>query len=247
MEKPTFEVARAVVARAVTTINVDGRIYNAALAGPTNWHILRRADYGQGFRESTFGENLDLVHAAYSNKESPEAQSIIDKTRGLLIGGDTAIIYTPELIIVSDFPKVGGNRILMDENTLRARLGSHEVKKVIFSDDLKVRAIPYEFAAEWQDADEMRNNPFSIALTGDEEAPEKLAQIQEKIGKRGYVWALSKGTKDEIRVPSLSGYADRLYLSGDGWGVLDDCQVFAWGTSLVRAVRREHAQPVTFK
>ena len=66
----------------------------------------------------------------------------------------------------------------------------------------------------------MRSNPFSIALTGDENAPEKLAQIQEIISKRGYIFALPKGKKNEIRVPDLYGYADSLDLDGGNWGEL---------------------------
>ena len=216
-EKPTFEVARV-----VTTVTVGDKVYNSKPKGPDNFHTLRAQNYGEGFRQATYGEVVRLAHSAYLNSESPEAQAIIKSNRQSWTSGNTAIQYMPSGIYVIDEPQTADGRIVVaSEKDLTARLGSKEVKGVVFSDDGNVRRIGYDFAREWQTPAEIAKNPFAIALTGDEDAPEKMAEILGAIKKKGYVWALGKVSQPEIRVPVLNEYVNRLGLSGDGWDEFD--------------------------
>ena len=210
--KPSFEVQRA-----ITLVKIDGKVYNATPIGPKNWHNLRNAEYGQGFRQGSFGENVGLVHAAYMNQDSQEAQAIVCASRKSFITGNTAILYTPQTIFVQDSPQVTNRQIVMDAQTLESKIGKKTIQGVTFSDDGSVRAIPYDFAKEWQTSEQMRKNPFAIALTGDENAPEKIAEMQDVTQKKGYVWALGKGTQNEIRVPGVDGFDYRVFLGGDRW------------------------------
>lgn len=216
--KPTFKVTPPTV----VTVDVDGKVYNAKPVGPATWVGLRSQDYGPNFRQGTFGENFNVEHAAYLNPESEEAQGIIRAANKLWVTGNTGILYTPELIFVEDFPEVKDKRLYLSKKSLEKRLGSKEAKGVIFSNDGSVRAIPYNFAREWQKKDQIKDNPFSIALTGDEHAPSKLAEICEAIDKPWYIWALDKGTESEIRVPGLVEGAGGLCLGGDFLGGFGD-------------------------
>src|SRR3989344_1592115 len=206
----------------VGTIKTAGRVYtDSPIRG--NFNQLRQADYGKGFRQPTFGELLDLTISSYLNQGNNGADKVVQTAKQFFLSGNTAILYTPQLVIVQDMPRVENGRIVMDKDNLVSKLGLREENGVRFSDDGTIRSINYGFETEWQTTDQMRNNPFSIALTGDILAPEKLAEIQEKIGMKAYVWALDKGTNNVIRVPGLSEIDGRLVLGGDDWyGLLGD-------------------------
>jgi len=213
MNKPTFKSSSG----RVNPILVGDREYNACSRGPRKFHDLKQIDYGKGYKQGTFGDQLTLAHGAYLNQDNPDAQSIVGIFGSRIISGNTAMSYTPELIIVQDMPEVRDGRIVMDKKSLTSKLSKNAKKGVRFSDDGSIRAIQYGFAREWQNSDQMRINPFSIALTGNVNAPEMLAEIQDKIGKRGYIWALGKVSQSEIRVPVLFEFGDRLVLSGSNW------------------------------
>ena len=210
-------------------IETAGRVYTDTPVGSGNFHKLREANYGQGFRQATFGEILDLAHQSYLNQGNKGADNVVDATRNFWLSGNTAIRYTPEHVIVQDIPEVRDGIIVMDEKNLTSKLSKNSRMGVRFSDDGTIRAIPYGFGTEWQNSEQIRTNSFPIALTGNLEASEILAQIQDKIGKRGYVWALDKGTNNEIRVPVLGEDGDGLFLNGDFWGEFFDGSRHSFG------------------
>jgi len=110
---------------------------------------------------------------------------------------------------------------VMDENDLIRKLSKKSKKGVRFSDDGSIRSVQYGFGMQWQDSEQIRNNPLPIALTGDLEAGEKLAEIQNKIGKRGYVGVLDIFSQHVIKVPILSENEVGLILYDYAWGELD--------------------------
>ena len=203
------------------TIKTAGRVYtDSPING--NFHQLRQADYGKGFRQGIFGEQLALVHKAYFNQGDAGADNVVSVAGTLFISGNTAMKYIQDLVIVQDIPKVRNGRIVMDESKLIRKLSKNANKGVRFSDDGSIRAMPYGFGTEWQDSQQMKNNPFPILLTGDLEAGEKLAQIQDRIQKKGYIWALGQGINSVIRVPDLREFDGRLFLDGNIWDEFDD-------------------------
>ena len=222
MNKPTFKN----LSEGVNPVEIDGRVYNASPKGPGNFHTLREANYGKGFVQGTFGNQLVLVHGAYLNQDNSDARTIVETSKNHYILGNTAINYAPQLVIVQDMPEVRDGRIVMDEKSLTAKLSKNAKNGVRFSDDESIRALSYGFETGWQTTDQIRINPFSIALTGNVNAPEMLAEIQDKISKKGYIWALGQGTNNEIRVPGLNEDVDSLDLDGDWDGFGDDRSSF---------------------
>ncbi|MEK6924744.1 MAG: hypothetical protein AABW71_00725 [Nanoarchaeota archaeon] len=203
------------------TIETAGRVYADSPVGPGSFHKLKQADYGQGFRQATLREVLDLAHQSYFNQGITGADKVVQASRKFYLSGNTAILYVPNMVIVQDMPQVENGRIVMDEKSLTSKLSKNAKNGVRFSNDETIRALPYSFETGWQDAKQIEANPFTIALTGDIEAGKKLAQIQGQIGKRGYIWALGKGTDNQIRVPDLSEYVSSLGLNGYDWFDLD--------------------------
>src|SRR3989344_266808 len=121
MNKPTFKSSSG----GVNPILVGDREYNASSRGPGNFHDLKQADYGEGYKQGTFGDQLTLAHGAYLNQDNPDAQSIVGIFRNRIVSGNTAMSYTPELIIVQDMPEVRNGRIVMDGNSLTAKLSEN--------------------------------------------------------------------------------------------------------------------------
>jgi len=221
------------------TIEAAGRVYTASAIGPLNFCDLRLSNYGKGFRQATFGELLDLVYESYFNQGNEGACKVVEVAKEYLLSGNTSVIYTPELVIVQDMPRIDKNwaimtvngmtndgkpvengGIIMNPRNLIAKLSKSANKGVKFSDDGTIRALPYGFETGFQTLEKMVDNPFPIALTGDLKAPVKLAQIeQERQHLRGFIWALDEGTKNKIRVPVLDVLSE--YGIGASWNGYD--------------------------
>ena len=212
--QPTFNVRPA-----VTTIQVGDVVYNAEPAGPGNWHKLRQADYGQDFRQGTFGENFTLAHSGYINQKSENeqtrkhARNVVQVVRKQWLTGNTALYGgEKELIFAQDFPEVQEGNIVMNQKDLEARLGKHQVGDVVISDDCLVRAMPREKVREGEcNTEQMLKESYPIFLTGDAEAPEKMADMMQTVEKPGYLWV---PRKNKVRVPGLGESDVRLFLVG---------------------------------
>ena len=169
--KPSFEVVPA-----VTTIKVGDKVYNASPVGPGNWHQVRLGDYGEGFKQGTFGDNLTLVHAAYLNRDSREAKGVVKLVQNNWLTGNTALYGGKDLIYAVDFPEVRDGRIVIDEKGLNAKLGSKQEGEVIFGKGVRALSRSQVRHGEYNPSEALKS-AYPILITGDEEASEKTAQI----------------------------------------------------------------------
>ena len=220
--RPPFNVRPA-----VTIIEVDGIVYNASPVGSNTWHQVREGDYGEGFKQGVFGQNFNLLHNGYVNKDSEDEQirkhanGVVSTARNNGVIGRTALYggdQDRELIFIQDEPKVKDGRIVMSQKALEARLGSRRRKigNVIFSDDGLVRAIPRADVREGEyGAEQMRKLSYPIFMTGDADAPEKMVDIMKIAGKSGY---LCVPYPNSIRVPGLSEGGGGVFLVGSFTG-----------------------------
>jgi len=207
--KPTF---KEVVA--VTTMELDnGLVFNAQRVGSTNFNGLRNADYGQGFRMPTMPELVELVYASLENFSYKTAKEVISTLKNHWLTGNTGVYYFPEGMIAEDNPEMKDGRIVRpDFKTLENKLGKHEEKGVVFSDDKKIRFTPYNYKRESQSALELVSNSGVIALVGGEENAEKIAKASGHYKVKPYFWALSNVDSPQTRVADLGsdGLGDRL-------------------------------------
>lgn len=230
--KPKFEEVVA-----VTTMKLpdEGLVFNAQRVGPMNFNRLRNADYGEGFRMPTMPELVPLVYASFENKEYDTAKNVIKTLRNHWITGDTGILYVPEGMFVQDNPKLKDGRISMNQKALEKKLGSHEEKGVVFSDDKTIRFTPYNYGRESQTPLELSANTGIIALVAGKENAEKLAKASEHYRLKPYFWALENVGSPQKRVAVLGsgGFGGRLGVfadcsegGGDGcsFGVLEDAE-----------------------
>ncbi len=199
--KPKFE-------EVVATMNLpdEGLIFNAQRVGPMNFNRLRNADYGEGFRMLTMPELVPLVYASLENKEYDTAKNVIKTLRNHWITGDTGILYVPEGMFVQDNPKLKDGRISMNQKALEKKLGSHEEKGVVFSDDKTIRFTPYNYGRESQTPLELSANTGIIALVAGKENAEKLAKASEHYKKGPCFWALQDVDSPQKRVAVLFSY-----------------------------------------
>ena len=201
IRKPSF---REVVA--VTTMNLDdyGLQFNAQRVGPMNFAGLRQANYGEGFRMPTMPELIPLVYASLENRDYATAKNVIGTLKQYLLTGNTSEHYFSEGMFVQDNPEMEDGRIATpDLKALEARLGSHEERGVIFSDDRKVRFTPYGFKREVQSALDLATNSGVIAFAGGEEKAEMLAKASEHYRQNPYFWTLTDVKQPQTRVAGL--------------------------------------------
>jgi hypothetical protein len=186
MTKPKFEE--------LTTMTLPdvGLRFNAQKVGPTTFKGLRNANYGKEFRMPTMPELVPLVSASLENKNYDTAKNVIKTIRNHGLAGNTGILYVPEGMFAEDIPKtkIGISKIFMNQKVLEKRLGSHEEKGVVFSDDKSVRFTPYNFKRKSQTPLELSTNTGIIALVGGEENAEKLAKASEHYRTKPYFLAL---------------------------------------------------------
>ncbi len=226
--KPTFNVRPA-----VTTIEVDGVVYNAQPVGPVNWHQARDGDYTEGFKQGVMSEQLNLVHSSYINKNSDDniakkhAKSIVGIARNHLVTGNTAVYGGNtgcEWVFAQDFPEVKEGRIVMNQDILEARLSTKGMRKINdnlhISADGQVRAMKRAgFRNGDYTVEQMTASNQPILMTGDEQSPSKMVDMMKLAEKLGYLSIPSQGN---IRVPDLDEGDDWLGLDGVNWDVFDD-------------------------
>ena len=218
--KPTFNVN---VRPAVTTLEVDGVVYNAKPVEPENWYQV-----GEGFKQGVMSAQLNLVHSGYINRNSDDkltkerAGRIVSVAHNKWVTGNTALYggnSGNEWVFAQDFPEVKEGRIAMNQDELVARLEAPG-KRIIndnlhVSADGQVRAMKREgFRAGEYTIDQMLTSNQPIWITGDEQAPRKMADIMEIAKKPGYLTIPPQGN---ITVPGLIEGGFRVCLSGYGW------------------------------
>lgn len=210
IKKPSFE---EVVAVTIMNLSDVGLSFNAQKVGPMNFHGLRNADYGKGFRMPTVPELVPLVYASLENKDYASAKNVVKILRDWLTG-DTVVHYFPEGVFVEDNPKIKDNGIVTPNyKALESKLGNSEEKGVIFSDDGKIRFTPYGFKKEYQSALDLSKNSGVIALVNGEENAEKLARASEHCLGQPCFLALSKVDSPKTRVAVLYSYGFDYWLS----------------------------------
>lgn len=184
----------------VIPVVVNGRMYDARLRGPIGFKdLVETHNYAPGFVQGTFRDQLNLLYGAFLNWRNLDAESTILITKHRNVAGNTAILYTPQLVIVQDIPQFENGRIVMNEKSLTAKLSKSAKKGVRFSDDGTVRALPYGFETGYQDRKQITKNPFPIALTGDDNVSETLVGILEE----AYVQKGARGRRPKAQVKSL--------------------------------------------
>jgi hypothetical protein len=198
--KPTFkEVAELV------TIHLDnGLVFNSKRVKAANFRGLRGANYGKRFRMPIMPELVQLVYACLENKKYKTAEEVINSLSNTnILTGNTGILYTKEGMYVQDNPKI--DRIIsINQKSLENKLGKHEEKGVVFSDDKSVRFTPYNYLTRYQNSLELSRNTGIIALFGGEENAEKIARASEHCKGKSYFLALSDVDSPKIRVAGLT-------------------------------------------
>jgi hypothetical protein len=157
-------------------------IFNSQRVGPMRFNDLRNADYGKGFRMPTFPELISLIYASFKNQEYKTAKIILRTPKAYHLTGNTGAHYFPEAMFVQDNPEMENGKIITpDYKTLESRLGKHEEKGVVFSDDKTIRFVPLK----------LLKNAGIIALVGGEENAEKLTTASEYHEAAPSVYTLS--------------------------------------------------------
>ena len=203
IKKPEF---REVVTVTNMELPDSGLTFNSQRVGPMNFNGLRNADYGQGFRMPTMPELVQLVYASLENQDYKTAKEVVSTLRNYWLAGDTGILYTKNGMYVQDKPKIENGRVSMNEKSLERKLGKHEEKGVVFSNDKSIRFTPYNYKRESQSALELSQNTGVIALTGSEENADKTAKASEHYKVKPYFRALSNVDSPQTRVAYLGSY-----------------------------------------
>ncbi len=92
----------------------------------------------------------------------------------------------------------------MDQEVLESKLGSHEERGVVFSDDKSVRFTPYNFKRDTQTPLELSTNTGIIALVSGEENAEKLAKASECYRNKPNFWISENVDSPVTKVANLS-------------------------------------------
>ncbi len=212
IKKPRFE-------EIVEVMNLPdvGLKFNAQRVGPKTFRRLRESDYGEGFRMPTMPELVSLVYASLENQDYDTAENVVKTLRKRIIV-NTGILYVPHRMFVQDNPKLKDREISMNQRTLEKKLGSHEERGVVFSDDGSVRFTPYNYKRKAQLFLQLSTNTGIIALVGGEENAEKLTKISEHYGLKPYFDALENPWFSHITFAALSS---RYF--GNGFSINADC------------------------
>ena len=219
-------IAKLTFVRVVTIIETAGAVYHAQQVGPGNWRQARGGYYPKGFKQGGMGAQLNLVYLGYIHRDSNDeiinkhAKDIVEIAHESWVTGDTALYggnAGSAWVFAQDFPEVIAGRIVMNQDTLVARLEAPG-KRIIddnlhISADGQVRAMKREnFRIGNYTIGQMLESNQPIFLTGDEQAPRQMANIMHVTGKLG---CLSIPSQGDISVPVLGEMADKLCLDGD--------------------------------
>jgi len=226
----------------LTTARLEdtGPVFNLKKVGPANFNMLRNTDYGDGFEMSTMPEIVSLVHSSHEfkryeaqnldsmpfiqvylkNQKYDAAKNIIRTLRDYIITGNTGILYVKEGMFIHDNPRFENRKVIMDAKILETKLGEHEEKHVVLSNDKSIRFTQYGFKNGLQTASELSKNPGVIALAGSEENAEKLTAVSGHYKLEPLFGALSNPDYPQIRVPSLtsSGFCGRFNIYAEETG-----------------------------
>lgn len=206
-EKPGFREV------GVATMNLDnGLVFNSQRVGPINFHGLRKADYGEGFRMPSFHELVPLVHASLENSGYATAKAVVQTLKSYWLIGNTGILWTPRGMYVQDSPEVRKDRIYINEKDLENELSATQERGVIYSDNRSVRFTPLGFQIKGQTALNLSKNPGIIALVNGEENAEKLAESSQHYRLKPYLFGYKQVDSPIISVLDLNSglFGDRL-------------------------------------
>lgn len=179
------------------------------------WILNDCGDYGEGLRMPIISELVSLVHDSMKNRDHEKAKEVIRKLRRHWFVGDTGILSVSDGIFVQDYLNLKAGRISMDEKTLKDRLGKHEEKGVVFSDDMTVRFFHHKFKKEPQSPSAFLNNSGTVALVGGEENAEKFARAFNHCILNPRFGALPNGNSSQIRVAGLGSGSYNLGIVAD--------------------------------
>lgn len=212
LAKPSFREENGVI-----HLDDVGLSFNLQKVGSINFDDLRKADYGNGFRMSTMPELVPLVYASLENQDYASAKNVVKLLRRGWLVGNTGILYVPDGMYVQDNPNIRNGKISITQKTLQNKLGSHEEKGVVFSDDKSVRFTPYNFfRGPLQPVLSLSRNAGVIALVGGKENAEKLAKVSKHWERQSHFRNLITDSP-QTRVPVLgSYYFGRLSVNADG-------------------------------
>ncbi len=194
-------------------------IFNSQLVKASNFFDLRLANYGsETFNMSTMPELVELVYASLENQDHEIAKEIANTWRREWASGDTATYYFSEGMFVEDTPNlikfIGVEKPSF--KTLERKLGKHEEKGVVFSDDGRTRFTPYNYKTGLQSHLELSRNTAAIAFAGGEEKAEKLAKASEHYSKHLFFRVLDS----ESSIPRI---ADLGAVNFEGRFFVDAC------------------------
>jgi hypothetical protein len=207
LKKPTFREEGNLI-----FLDNAGLIFNAQKFGPTTFAGLRNANYAQGFKMPTMPNLVQLVHASLENQNYRTAEEVINTIRNFWLTGNTVAHYFEEGLFIEDNPKMHSGRIVRpDFKTLESRLGKHEERGVVFSDDKEIRFTPYNYTdkipsntlKKFLNTLELVSNSGVIALVGGEENAEKMGKISEHHEVTSYLKTLFDVDFPETRVGGL--------------------------------------------
>ncbi len=211
----------------VRVLGPDGKPfeYNLAQVGPTSWFSLADAEYGEGFQRPTVSQLVPLVSAAAlpQNRDNENPRKVL----GRWLAGNSLVVLGREGLYGVDFPQVQDGRILLDEATLKSRLGKRQDRKMVLSDDGLVRFTPYGFEAGNMDSGKLAvNSGVAVAYGGFKNA-DLFAQTASHYRMKPYFGCANQAPeKPEIKVPDVCALDDldnRLYVncnndpSDDDW------------------------------
>ncbi len=207
-EKPSFREVEG-----VTTMELPyaGLKFNSERVGPLGFNELRDTNYGKdgygkGFWMPAIPEIVPLIPVSLENKNRYyTAKNVVKTLEWYKITGNTAIHYCSKGMFVEDVPSIGSG-VLIDQGfikILEERLGKHEEKRVVFSDDGYVRFTPNDFKRGPQSAFNLVRNSGVIALAGSEENAERLAEASEYYKARPYFHILEKIDSPTTRFATL--------------------------------------------
>ncbi len=175
-------------------LNDSNLLFNLELFGPTYFESLRHEAHAKELRIPTVSELSCLAEYSFENPDK-RAAKLIKNFFGYGLTGDTGISYGEEGLFFQDNPcvvtvdhdKFGfSGLILMDEKTLESRLGSDEREGVVFSDDRKIRFVPYGFKVGKQNLSQLSKNPAAIGLFGGQENAERISKFYGQFNSKVY-------------------------------------------------------------
>lgn len=216
-------------------------ITTAPIVGPMSFADMRDKAYDGGFRISTMSELVSLVYASFENPEYETAKNVIKIFKNEWVPANTGVYYSPKGMFALDNPKMENKKIIpFDYKTLESKLGKHEERGVIFSDDKTLRFTPYNYRKGTQSSLELSKNTGIIALVGGEENAEKLARASEHYQVNPSFWVLSNvDPQNKIRIACLGTDVLEDWLNIDA---IDPEDGNYWGSFMVPEMNMKKAE-----